>query len=226
MLLPIVASAPVFYSLFCCKEFFTPVTFAPYIPLLLIFTVLPSSIAILILASTYQQSRGTIKATKNIASKLILGYAVSAAVAAIAFSYSQSSGLPEMVNQRNLYLYYNHPLVLPTEALKYPDTEYGLEAKLEAARKSIDSCRNSNDVLALANQVIESKAKKRPEVLSTAYFYKLQAKNWQQQATTKDIDNALDAIEKLPDTVRTTVTIDPLPLEANTPIYRHAIAVP
>jgi len=225
VLLPIVASAPVFYSLFCCKEFFTPVTFAPYIPLLLIFTVLPSSIAILILASTYQQSGGTIKATKNIASKLILGYAVSATVAAIAFSYSQSSGLPEMVNQRNLYLYYNHPLVLPTEALKYPDTEIGLEAKLEAARKSIDSCRNSNDVLALANQVIESKAKKRPEVLSTAYFYKLQAKNWQQQATTKDIDNALDAIEKLPDTVRTTVTIDPLPLEANTPIYRHAIAV-
>jgi hypothetical protein len=29
----------------------------------------------------------------------------------------------------------------------------------------------------------------------------------------------------LPDTVRTTVTIDPLPLEANTPIYQHTLKI-
>ncbi len=225
VLLQILTSLPIFYGFLCSREMISPISLIFFIHLFPILTILPSSLAIVILASTYQQSGGALKATKNVACKLLIGYGLSAATAAIAVFLSQGIGITEMVSQKNYLLDFKRPPEQETIALKYPDTEYGLEAKLEAARKFIDSRRNSNIVLALANQIIESRAKKRPEVLSTAYFYKLQAKNWQQQATTKDIDNALDAIEKLPDTVRTTVTIDPLPLEANTPIYRHAIAI-
>ncbi|MBL0185115.1 MAG: protein kinase [Candidatus Obscuribacter sp.] len=225
VLLPILTSLPLFFGFLCTRGVTSSLSLFLFLFTLLVLTILPSSLAIVILASTYQQHGGIIKATKNIASKLILGYAITASIAAIAVFLSQGIGITEMVGRKNFLFDFKHSPELETEALKYPDTEYGLEAKLEAAQKVIERSRNSNALLALANQVIDSKAKKRPEVLSTAYYYKLQAKSWRQQATAKDIDNALDAIEMLPDTVRTTVTIDPLPLEANTPIYQHTLKI-
>ncbi|MDQ5966728.1 MAG: Non-specific serine/threonine protein kinase [Cyanobacteriota bacterium erpe_2018_sw_39hr_WHONDRS-SW48-000098_B_bin.30] len=141
--------------------------------------------------------RGTELLKKQIP-KMLLTF-LATGIAALPFSFYEFQTGQALLTRQRVRLFDGKTIIaLATEALNYPDTVNGNLAKLQAARRITNQIGDKTLANQLSDQILGSNCKLEPQVISTAYLLKLVAKDSNKTATSADIDNALNALENLP----------------------------
>lgn len=124
---------------------------------------------------------------------------LAAGIAALPFTFYQFQTGQALLTRQRARLFDGKTIIaLATEALNYPDTVNGNLAKLQAARRITNQIADKKLANQLSDQILASKCKLEPQVISTAHLLKLVAKDADKMATAVDIDNAINALENLP----------------------------
>lgn len=143
-------------------------------------------------------SRLGVELLKKQIPKMLITF-LATGIAAIPFTFYQFQTGQALLTRQRAKLFDGKTIIaLATEALNYPDTVNGNLAKLQAARKINNQIADKALAIQLSDQIIASKCKLEPQVISTAYLLKLVAKDANKTATVVDIDNALNALDNLP----------------------------